>query len=156
MSPVMVLPAQVPVLPEAGVSAGNVLVTPGTTATVPFTGFLVMLTLTGSETQLRSQARSCAMRVSTPDSADRVSLSSWAQVDAAPSSEAIRQASETVSVRISAPRCNRHFRALASTIADNAAATEATGGLRRASCFLPQINARLCCGLTISVIVCPC
>src|ERR1017187_992220 len=43
------------------------------------------------------------MRVSTPDSADRVSVSSWAQANAAPISEAIRQASETVRVRISAP-----------------------------------------------------
>ena len=101
--PVMVLPAHVPVFPAAGVFAGNVLVTPGATATVPFTGFFVMLTVTGSETQLRSQARSCAMRVSTPDSADRVSVSSWAQANATPISEAIRQASETVRVRISAP-----------------------------------------------------
>src|SRR5476651_1109087 len=101
--PVIVLPAHVPAFPAAGVFAGNVLVTPGATATVPFTGFFVMLTVTGSETQLRSHARSCAMRVSTPDSADRVSLSSWAQANAAPIREAIRQPSKTVRVRISAP-----------------------------------------------------
>src|SRR5450759_5445699 len=90
--PVMVLPAQVPVFPAAGVFAGNVLVIPGATATVPFTGFFVMLTVTASALQLRSQARSCAMRVSTPDSADRVRVSSWAQANAAPIREAIRQA----------------------------------------------------------------
>jgi len=102
VSPVIVLPAHVPVLPEAGVFGGNVLVTPGTTATVPFTGFFVMLTVTESALQFRSHARSCEMRVSTPDSADRVSVSSWAQANWAPISEAIRQASETVRVRISA------------------------------------------------------
>jgi len=107
--PVIVLPAHVPVFPAAGVFAGNVLVTPGTTATDPFTGFLVMFTVTGSETQLRSQARSCATRVSTPDSADRVSVSSWANANAAPISEAIRQASETAGVRISAPPLQPSF-----------------------------------------------
>jgi len=136
--PVIVLPAHVPVFPAAGVFAGNVLVIPGATATVPFTGFFVMLTVTASALQLRSQARSCAMRVSTPDSADRVSVSSWAQANAAPSSEAIRQASETVRVRISAPRCNRHFRAMTSTIADGAVATKATRGLPGAFRCLPQ------------------
>src|ERR1019366_4907450 len=138
--PVIVLPAHVPVFPAAGVFAGNVLVTPGTTATDPFTGFLVMFTVTGSETQLRSQARSCATRVSTPDSADRVSVSSWANANAAPISEAIRQASETASVRISAPRCNRHFRTMTSTIADGAVPTEATGGLPRPFRCKPPIN----------------
>src|SRR5450759_2328328 len=93
--PVIVLPAHVLVFPAAGVFAGNVLVIPGATATVPFTGFFVMLTVTASALQLRSQARSCAMRVSTPDSADRVSVSSWAQANWAPIREAIRQASET-------------------------------------------------------------
>ena len=144
--PVIVLPAHVPVLPAAGVFAGNVLVTLGTTATVPFTGFFVMLTVTASALQLRSHARSCAMRVSTPDSADRVSVSSWAQANATPISEAIRQASETVRVRISAPRCNRHFRAMTSMVADGAVATKATRGLRGAFRCLPPINARLGCG----------
>ena len=151
--PVTVLPAHVPVFPTAGVFAGNVLVIPGATETVPFTGFFVMLTVTGSETQLRSHARSCAMRVSTPDSADRVSLSSWAEANAPPISEAIRQPSKTVRVRISAPVATGISREMACTIADGAVATEATGGLPSAFRFLPPIDARLGCGLRISVIV---
>ena len=44
------------------------------------------------------------------------------------------------------PRCNRHFRAMTSTIADGAVATKATRGLRGAFRCLPPINARLGCG----------
>ena len=136
--PVIILPAHVPVFPAAGVFAGNVLVIPGATEAVPFTGFFVMLTVTGSETQLRSQARSCAMGVSTPDPAERVSLSSWALADATPISEAIRQQNETASVRISAPRCNRHFPRDGMNDSRRLGCRGSLGRLRRAARFLPS------------------
>jgi hypothetical protein len=98
--PVTVLPAHAPVLPPAGVLEGIVLVAPGTTEAVPFTGFFVMLTLTGSALQFRSHARSCEMRESTPDSAFRVRLRSWAEPGSTQIREAIRQPSETASARI--------------------------------------------------------
>jgi len=70
--PVIVLPAQVPVFPAAGVFAGNVLVIPGATETVPFTGFFVMLTVTGSEKRsfdpMPAHAR-CAYRPRIPPTA---------------------------------------------------------------------------------------
>lgn len=97
------MPAQVPEFPAAGVLAGKVLATPGVTETVPCTGFFVMLTLTGSVLQFRSQARSSAMLVSTPEAAGRVSVSSWAEANWTAIAEAIRQASETAGVRIAAP-----------------------------------------------------
>lgn len=99
----IVLPAHVPVFPEAGVFAGNVLVTPGATETVPFTGNFVMLTVTGSALQLRSHARSCVMRVSTPDSTDRVRVSSWAHQRGDQATKRNSQRSHL------SPRFNRHF-----------------------------------------------
>jgi hypothetical protein len=106
--PVTVLPAHVPVLPEAGVLGGNVLAIPGTTETVPCTGFFVILTFMASALQFRSHARSCEMRVLTPDSAGRVSVSSWAVADWTHISAANRQPSG-ISLRIPAPRFNRLF-----------------------------------------------
>jgi hypothetical protein len=73
--PVTDLPAQFPLSPDAGVLAGIVL-TPCTTETSPFIGCFVMVTVFGKALQLRSQDREYAMPLSTPDFAERVSLSS--------------------------------------------------------------------------------
>ena len=70
----VLLPAHAPTLPAPAVLSGIVLATPGTTERVPFTGFFVMVTVTGSVLQFRSHPRSHAMKESAPDSADRVRL----------------------------------------------------------------------------------
>jgi hypothetical protein len=51
------------------------------------------------------------------------------------------------------PPCNRHFPQMASTIADGAVATEATGGPPERLSLLAPNRSRLGCGLRISVIV---
>jgi hypothetical protein len=65
----------------AGAPSGIVLVARRTTETVPFTGFLLMLTSTGIALQLASHARAYAMRLSTPESADRARLRAWATLE---------------------------------------------------------------------------
>jgi hypothetical protein len=108
--PVTLFPAHAPVLPEAGVLDGIVLVTPDATEIVPFDGFFVTVTVTGVALQLRSHARSCAIVDSVPDRAERVSSSVCAAAGAAPINEAVTQASEKASVRILTSKglCGNH------------------------------------------------
>src|SRR6266516_2601137 len=76
--PLMDLPAQRPVLPDRGALVAMML-TLGTTVTLPLPGWLVIVTEVGSGLQLASHERSSTSSASTPDSAERVSLISWAR-----------------------------------------------------------------------------
>src|SRR6266852_4441771 len=75
--PVMDLPAQCPVLADCGVLTAMML-TPGTTVTLPLLGRLVIVAEVASGLQFASQERSSTSGNSTPEAAGRVSLISWA------------------------------------------------------------------------------
>src|ERR1700680_494778 len=88
--PVMDLPAQCPALPDRGVLAAMML-TPGTTVTLPLLGWLVIVTEVVSGLQFGSQERSSTRSDATPEAAERVNLISWASASA-PMTKATRNA----------------------------------------------------------------
>src|SRR5216684_4675278 len=99
--PVMDLPAQCPVLADCGVLTAMML-TPGTTVTLPLLGRLVIVTEVASGLQFASQERSSTSGNSTPEAAGRVSLISWASV-LAPMSKGASNAIAGMNVRMALP-----------------------------------------------------
>src|ERR1700674_2052784 len=120
--PVMDLPAQCPALPDHGVLAAMML-TPGTTVTLPLLGWLVIVTEVVSGLEFGSQERSSTRSDATPEAAERVSLISWASASA-PMTKGASKAIAGMSVRMALPADIRTMAITSSAVRRSALASK--------------------------------